>query len=289
MKTLVLGSTGMLGHQVVNQLHARGIETIGTSRRNEKTEGSSELHFDAGQDSIQELLDSIDGLDFIVNAIGIIKPYIKDDVSSEVVRAAKINSIFPHELALAAEKNGIKVIQIATDCVYSGSEGNYDETSKHDATDVYGKSKSMGEVSSPNVMHLRCSIIGREVGRSTSLVEWVLGQEPNATIGGYLNHRWNGVTTNAFGKLTAGIIEGNNFIPGVHHVIPSNVVTKYILVSEIAKSGDRNDISISETLAKDIVDRTITTTNPDLNRQLWISAGYPDVPSVEKMVSEMFS
>jgi dTDP-4-dehydrorhamnose reductase len=65
-------------------------------------------------------------------------------------------------LAIFAEDSGAKVIQIATDCVFSGSNGSYLETDPHDATDVYGKTKSDGEIESSAVMQLRCSIIGRE-------------------------------------------------------------------------------------------------------------------------------
>ena len=288
MKTLVLGSTGMLGHQVMEQLKLRGIDATGTSRRNDLEADQEVLHFDVETDSISELFDSIPDLLYVVNAIGIIKPYIKDDVSDQVVRAAKINTLFPHELARIAEQKGIKIIQIATDCVYSGSTGNYAENSAHDATDVYGKSKSMGEVHSPNVMHIRCSIIGREQGRSTSLVEWVLGQDKNATIGGYMNHSWNGVTTNAFGKICAGIISSEIFAPGTHHVIPSNIVNKYTLVSEIAQSGGRDDILVEQTNAKDVIDRTISTNDIEFNSDLWLKAGYVSVPTVEQMVKEMF-
>ena len=39
-----------------------------------------------------------------------------------------------------------KIFQIATDCVFSGKIGGYNELSNHDDLDIYGVSKSMGEV-----------------------------------------------------------------------------------------------------------------------------------------------
>ena len=47
-------------------------------------------------------------------------------------------------------KPALKVIQIATDCVFDGLKGNYTEDDKHNAIDVYGKTKSLGEVSADN-------------------------------------------------------------------------------------------------------------------------------------------
>ena len=37
-----------------------------------------------------------------------------------------------------------KFIQISTDCVFNGSAGNYKESSKTNATDIYGISKIKG-------------------------------------------------------------------------------------------------------------------------------------------------
>lgn len=285
MKALVLGSTGMLGVQVATQLAASGIDVTGTSRRASMLPGT--LSFDAERDSIRELLDASERFDYIVNAIGIIKPYIKDGIAADEERALRVNSLFPHELARTAENLNAKVIQIATDCVYSGVTGNYLESEKHDALDVYGKTKSLGEVASPAMMHLRCSIIGREVGRSTSLVEWVLGQEKNVKISGYTNHRWNGVTTDVFGQLCAGIITESEFTPGMQHIVPANVVSKFQLVSEIARVGDRTDITVDPFEATDVIDRTLSTEQSARNSTLWAAAGFPEAPTVEAIVASL--
>jgi dTDP-4-dehydrorhamnose reductase len=41
-----------------------------------------------------------------------------------------------------------KIIHFNTDCVFSGKTGNYSENHKKDCNDIYGISKSLGEVSS---------------------------------------------------------------------------------------------------------------------------------------------
>ncbi|MEC7900574.1 MAG: proline dehydrogenase family protein, partial [Acidobacteriota bacterium] len=42
-------------------------------------------------------------------------------------------------------------------------KGAYKENDSHDAIDVYGKTKSLGEIKSENFFNIRCSIIGKEI------------------------------------------------------------------------------------------------------------------------------
>jgi dTDP-4-dehydrorhamnose reductase len=228
-------------------------------------------------------------IDFVVNCIGIIKPYINDSDPKQTETAFEINGAFPNRLEAWASKNGAKVIQIATDCVFSGTKGNYLESSEHDALDVYGKSKSMGEAKGASMMHLRVSIIGPEVDRNSSLLEWVRNQPQNAEVSGYTDHFWNGITSFHFAKISRGIIEDEIFEPGVFHVLPQDSVTKSELVSLIAKYLGRSDIKVNPTATGANINRTLDTSNPAKNKTLWLSAGYESPPSIEQMVAEIIT
>jgi dTDP-4-dehydrorhamnose reductase len=264
----------MLGSMVYDVLRRdRSLRVAGTTRD----------ALDAGGDGAIDL----HGADWVVNCIGVIKPYIHDDNREEVERAIQVNALFPMRLAVAAERSGARVIQIATDCVYSGRDGDYDERAAHDATDVYGKTKSMGEVHSPNVIHLRCSIIGPEVKGFVSLLDWFLKQAPDATLNGYRNHRWNGVTTLHFAKICAGIIRDAPVLPHVQHVIPSGEVTKAELLRSFAREYGRQRLTIRDVDAPALVDRRLRTTSPGLNAALWRAAGHAEPPSVPAMVHEL--
>jgi dTDP-4-dehydrorhamnose reductase len=129
------------------------------------------LKFDAATDNLDSAFSM--PINYVINCIGIIKPYINDSDTQQTETAFEINGAFPNRLQAWATKRGAKVIQIATDCVFSGSKGKYLESNKHDALDVYGKSKSLGEAKGGSMMHLRVSIIGPEVDRNSSLLEWV--------------------------------------------------------------------------------------------------------------------
>lgn len=279
-KVLVLGSTGMLGSAVTQILSDSSTKLLTTSRH-----GKNSTSFSAGSDSIEDILISFKP-DWVVNCIGTIKPHINESDINSVLNAIKVNSIFPAQLSQAASKIGAKVIQIATDCVYSGSKGAYLEADFHDATDVYGKTKSLGEVPAENMMHIRASIIGPELGRSTSLLEWFKNQPINSQINGFTDHLWNGVTTHAFGKLCNGIINQNLFQCGKFHVTPKDVVTKADLLKLFSKVYKRSDILISDTVSAYKINRTLSTENITQSNNLWQSAGYNAVPTIEELIYE---
>lgn len=205
----------------------------------------------------------------IINCIGLIKPYCND-----VPTAIKVNALFPHSLSPGT-------IQIATDCVYSGVKGDYVETDPHDATDVYGQTKSLGEA--PHLKNLRCSIIGREEKNHLSLLDWALAQDE---VGGYTNHLWNGITTYHFAKICRGVIDSGLELPALQHIVPADVVTKAELLRLIAKHMKLN-LVVREVKAPVAVDRTLATLNPTLNRRLWQLAGYRKAPTIEQMIEEI--
>lgn len=278
-KVLVLGATGMLGHACLNVLRiSTEIEVVGTSRG----KMSGFIEFDASKDSVDELLQFAKP-DWVINCIGIIKPHIKESDPQSVLNAVKINSEFPYTLASAAKS---RVIQIATDCVYSGAKGLYQETDLHDATDVYGKTKSLGEVAFENLHHLRVSIIGPELGRSTSLLEWFRNQPLNASVNGFTDHLWNGVTTHQFGKLASGIITNDYHEISKTHIVPADVISKADLLHEFAVAYAREDVQINETISSSRIDRTLSTIYPETNLRIWKLAGYEFIPTVSEMVLE---
>jgi dTDP-4-dehydrorhamnose reductase len=271
----------MLGHAMLEELD----ELEGVVRFTSRT--GSGITFDVLNDPVGKLANFVGNGDYVINCLGLTKPHIKDDNEQDIARAQRVNSLFPAELASLAEVTGSRVIQIATDCVFSGQKGHYLETDPHDAEDVYGKTKSLGEVISDNVMHIRVSTIGRELGRSTLLLEWVLSHAQSGTIPGYTDHFWNGVTTNHFAKVVRGLIENDGFISGLSHLVPANELSKADLIRQIASAYGRTDLIIEDTDSGKPIDRTLSTTEPAFNKGLWAGAGYPDIPTIEQLIAEI--
>jgi dTDP-4-dehydrorhamnose reductase len=295
MKVVVLGASGMLGSMVLNYFSLNSdFRVIGTSRTHEIGKKLQSYLpniecrlLDAEQCHLEEIVNILDDANWIISAIGMIKPYIHDDNATEVERAVTVNALFPHLLAHAVEQSGCRVLQIATDCVYSGSKGSYTEEDNHDPLDVYGKTKSLGEVFSNNVYHLRCSIIGPELKTHLSLMDWFLQQPRNIRVNGYTNHRWNGITTLHFAKICHGIIRQELDLPHVQHVIPAGTISKAELLQNIAREYRREDIVIIPTQTNVNLDRTLSTINDSLNRKLWEAAGYAEPPSLPLMLTEL--
>lgn len=269
MKTAILGITGMLGGAMARKFKFAGIDFDGFSRP----------AFDAESPNLSLLA----GYDYVINCIGIIKPYIHDDNANEVLRAIRVNSEFPYALA----KLDSKVIQIATDCVWDGARGNYTETDSHNALDVYGKTKSLGEVRSDNFLNLRCSIIGPEQQNFCSLLEWFLHQPKNANLKGFQNHLWNGLTTDAFANICIGIIANNAWFNGTQHIVPADIMTKAQMLHTFADCFNRRDIHISDTDAPTPINRTLATNNAARNKDLWRFGGYSSIPTIRQMIQQI--
>jgi dTDP-4-dehydrorhamnose reductase len=283
-RVAVLGSKGMLGHALVRVFIEYGFEVVEVNRNGLPViSGSSAIRFNPQTQSVDELANLLSKCDYIVNAIGIIRQVFNKHDTNSVL---SINRDFPRDLSLLSANSGLRVIQIATDCVFSGKEGNYLESSPHNPVDLYGSSKSQGEKLSPEIMHVRTSIIGRELSSKNSLMEWFISQPSNSTVNGFVNHRWNGVTTLHFGRVVAGILLNNKFSKGTSHLIPLDIRTKYEMVNFFRRCFARLDLVIDAYVAPEAIDRSLNTINPKENSMAWSNAGYQTIPTIEEMVLE---
>jgi dTDP-4-dehydrorhamnose reductase len=295
VRVVVLGGSGMLGSLVTDYLSRDpDLKVVSTVRSQTLAQQFSVRMpkvewriLDVSNLDREVIQNAVEDVDWIINAIGMTKPYTNDGSAMEIERAIQINAMLPYVLGHAAAARGARVLQIATDCVYDGVKGNYVESDPHNPLDVYGKTKSLGEALLPNVHCLRCSIIGPEPKVFTFLLEWFRRQPANARISGYTNHQWNGVTTLQFARFCRGIILHALDLPHVHHVVPADTISKLNLLKCFAHEYRRTDVTISSIEAKTVIDRTLGTSNQNLNRQLWSLAGYSEPPSILQMVAEL--
>lgn len=275
----------MLGSTLTKFLTAQNNEVFEFNRAGKAVvPGNSAKSLDVSDKASVNTFLADNGFDFVVNGIGLIKQLINDDSESDKKLAYLVNSDFPSILNEFSIETSTPVIQIATDCVYSGTKGAYDELSEFDCTDIYGLSKVEGENRSKSLMTIRCSIIGHELNSKVSLMDWFLNQDEAASVKGFTNHFWNGVTTLEFAKITAGIISSGNVIEGTTHLVPADQVSKYELLEIFSRSFDREDISIKAFDAETEVNRTLSTIYPERNSEMWAHAGYNQPPTVQKMV-----
>jgi dTDP-4-dehydrorhamnose reductase len=292
-KILILGSTGMLGSEVLKIFSETGNYKIYANIRNDRLKKLFKINnlskitffkFDAQKDSLNKLKKYITKDTIIINCIGVIKPHINENVQDSVFNAIQINSSFPHKLNLKYLKN--KIYQIATDCVFSGKKGLYNENDYHDAEDVYGKSKSLGEVNNKNFYNIRTSIIGKELNSSKSLYEWFISQNQNSKLNGFKNHSWNGLTTKAYAKVLISIIENKINLPKNIHIMPKNIINKYEML-KLFKKKTKKKIIIKPTIAKTTINRTLSTTHSKIVKKIWLESEYKKVPNLEDLILEI--
>ena len=223
---------------------------------------------------------------WVVNGIALTAPRIDVGNDRSVRQAIEVNSLFPRQLAAAAGRVGQRVIQIATDGVYSGTAGPYDESASHDPIDVYGMTKSLGETVAANVVRLRCSVIGREHGPPTSLLGWVLSHPAGARVRGFTGQQWNGITSLHFARLCVAIVSGYEPLP-LQHVVPSDTVTKAQLIELISDAFGRPDLDVLPEPGPHQRNRTLATLQPSAHLSLWRATGYMQPPTIAEMLAEL--
>jgi dTDP-4-dehydrorhamnose reductase len=169
----------------------------------------------------------------VINAVGLVKQVAG---SYDVVKTLTVNSIFPNRLLEICADFRARLINISTDCVFAGTRGMYREDETPDALDLYGQSKHWGEVSDPNSLTVRTSIIGRELGASHGLAEWFFSQR-GRTVKGYSKAIFSGFPTVVFADILIDIIEKHPKLYGVFHV-SSDPICKFDLLTKINRSFD---------------------------------------------------
>jgi len=245
LRVLILGGNGMLGHQLWRRFASRH-ETRVTLRMDiEAYSGLGEFdadHVFAGIDVRREC--DLRGVfvefrpEAVINAIGVVK---QRDEAKAVLPSLELNAVFPHRLANICGDAGARLIHVSTDCVFSGDRGRYTEDDPSDARDLYGRTKYLGEVTADHCVTLRTSIVGLELSRKGSLIEWFLLQR--GTISGYRKAIYTGFTTMEMAQIIERILTRHPDLAGVWHVA-SEPIDKYNLLSGLSARLGRDDIDI---------------------------------------------
>lgn len=234
MKILVLGADGMLGHQLVASMRDR-YEVAGTVRL------AGHAYAPVAESLPDTLFGGVDIRDFslvlnaidvfkpdaVVNAVGIVK---QRKEANDAIESIVINSLLPHRLSELCSLEGIRMVHLSTDCVFSGLLGNYADNALHDARDLYGRSKSMGEVEGAGTITLRTSIIGLELARKASLIEWFLAQK--GQIRGFTKAIYSGFTTLEMARIIEAVLTTSKAVSGIYNV-SSSPISKFTLLSEL--------------------------------------------------------
>lgn len=269
MKFLVLGCNGMAGHIISLYLKEQGHDVLGLART------PSELVDSVVGDvtNIAFLTEVIgkDKFDSVINCVGLLNEFAENNHADAVM----INAYLPHFLAKVTAGTKTQVIQMSTDCVFSGKEGQYTEESVPNGTLFYDKSKALGELDDDKNITLRNSIVGPDINQNgIGLLNWFMKQE--GPVKGFEKAIWTGQTTLQLAKTMeqAALRRAS----GLYNTVPSTSTTKYDLLNLFNTYIRKEPI--------DIIKESDFSADKSLVRTRFERFDY-EIPSYDVMVKEL--
>jgi dTDP-4-dehydrorhamnose reductase len=231
-KILIIGASGLLGNSLIKFFSTKKNFSIFATIRSANIFNTPNNSFnnckiftgiDAEKSNDLENVFSKVIPNIVINCVGVIKQ--SEEIANNF-KVISINSLLPHYLSNLSAQYNARFIHFSTDCVFSGSKGNYTEDDLPDAQDLYGRSKLLGEVYYGNSITLRTSIIGHELNSSKSLVDWFLSKDEN--IEGYKKAIFSGLTTFEIARVIHDYVINTDLV-GLYH-LSADPISKYELL-----------------------------------------------------------
>ena len=177
-KILVIGGSGLLGSNILYVFQNKFDITY--------TVNEADVDF-KGKKLRVNLLENFEEIkklqfDVLVNAVALTNV---DICEKDPDLAFKLNAQIPEKLARYCKENEAYLIHISTDQIFSGEEEQYDESSKPDPINVYGKTKLQGELAIQNILGeknftiFRTNFFGINCINKLSFSEWILDSLKN--------------------------------------------------------------------------------------------------------------
>lgn len=269
MKFLIVGCNGMAGHIISIYLKEQGHLVTGYAR--EESQFVETVIGDATDFDLLKKTVMTGGYDTVINCVGLLNQFAEDNHAKAVL----INGYLPHYLADITKDTDIQVIQMSTDCVFSGKTGGYTEESVPDGTLFYDKSKAIGELEDDKNITLRNSIIGPDIKeQGIGLLNWFMKQR--GTVYGFTGAIWTGQTTLQLARtMEQAAIQRAH---GLYNTVPNESINKYDLLKLFNTYIRKNPIEIVP-MDKFVADKSLIRTRYD---------GFDyQIPGYETMVKEL--
>lgn len=235
MRLLILGCNGMAGHVISLYLKEQGHCVTGFAREN--SEFIQTVIGDARDLGLLNRTIRDGKYDAVINCIGVLNEFAETDREAAVF----LNSYLPHYLARITEKMTARIVQISTDCVFSGKHGPYTEYALRDSRTFYGRSKSLGELEDKKNITLRSSIVGPDRKESgIGLLNWFMKQKES--VRGYKNVIWTGQTTLQLAKTIEMLLKTET--GGLYNMAPDTCISKYDLLCLFNREIRKHPIEI---------------------------------------------
>jgi dTDP-4-dehydrorhamnose reductase len=268
MKFLILGCNGMAGHTISLYLKEKGHQVMGFDRL--KSDFIKSIAGDARNLDLLKNIIETGKYDTVINCIGILNQDAENNKSLSVF----LNSFLPHYLVDITKNMNTQIIQMSTDCVFSGERGQYTESDFKDGKTFYDRTKALGEINDNKNVTLRNSIIGPDINiNGIGLLNWFMMQ--NESIYGYTKAIWSGQTTLQLAKTMEYV--AINRVYGLFNSVPENPISKYDLLKLLNKHFKNGQILIKPVEGVSL-DKSLKRTNYSMD---YI------IPEYEIMIKEL--
>ena len=212
--------------------------------------------------------------DIVINAAGIL-------IEASELRphdAVALNAMLPLSLNIFAKEYNFKLIQISTDCVFSGDSGPYEVNDIKDAKSIYGRAKALGEIIDPTNLTIRTSVIGPDLKTDgKELFNWFMNQ--SGSVRGFSKSIWSGVTTLELARCIEYCILKNT--KGIHHLSSNKAISKFDLLSLINEFFNKK-------IRLEKIDGPITNKVLISNSDVVFNVKKPYRVLIEEMVNDIF-
>lgn len=268
MTFLVLGCNGMAGHMISLYLKKQGHDVLGFAFS--KSQLVDSVEGDATDAAYVKELVGVNKFDSIINCIGLLNQFAENNKADAVY----LNSYFPNYLAQLTEGTDTQIIQMSTDCVFSGKKGQYTEDDLRDGTTFYDRSKALGELDDNKNITLRNSIVGPDINENgIGLLNWFMQQHGEVT--GYTKVMWTGQTTLQLAKTMEAAAKEKAY--GLYNTVPDTSISKHDLLGLFNKYIRKEKVTIIPA-DKMSADKSLKRTHWDFSYK---------IPDYEQMVAEL--
>jgi len=278
MKLLIIGVSGMLGQTLFKVAAQQPDVEVYGSVRHRDARMLDFLHTSETRIFECDLGAEIDPLlycspDVVINCAGIIK---QQGTAQTALNYIRVNSLAPYILADLCERRGARLIQLSTDCVFSGRAGHYAETDTPDPVDLYDRSKLLGEVTHEPHLTVRTSFIGfdRFHNQGLSLLDWFNRQA--GEVKGYTRAIWSGLTSLEVSRNLL-LLSRHPEVTGLLHLC-GETISKYELLNLIKDEFGKTNVMVCPD-DKVVCDRSLVGTR--------LSSLGITVPGLRQMLVEL--
>lgn len=225
MVILVTGASGQLG---------QSIQFIASNYSDCQFIFASSTDLDiTNQERVNHFFDT-NTIDFCINTAAYTAV---DKAESEIDKAEAINVVGPRNLAIACQKNQVKLLHISTDFVFDGASSKpYLETDATNPLGIYGKTKLEGEQAVANAMNdyfiIRTSWVYSQFGNNFMKTMLRLASERDtlSIVSDQIGSPTNAVD---LAKALLSIIQSNSSKYGIYNFSNEGIASWYDFATEI--------------------------------------------------------